>query len=689
MDPNHFDEPGLACPSCSREFEIPQKCVRPDDMEFLPVPRVLPCLHTVCQSCLEEMYERNPTHKAICPICRTESSFKGVGFLPLDVSILKNILSNSKADVMSFCNRCYDEVPSYSWCSTCSVALCEFHHQDHKLSVDTSKHGLQTFKEIAHQRVHIEPRLPAILCPEIAKSECTAYCHECKHVVSMHGALQNHSEHRTEDCLHGYNEMRAKMHKALDRSKIVGGELKIATRNVRTRLQELDRECDRATREIEDEFDGLRKLLNARESALMERLKVLSERKRSILTTQLNVFGEYLDESKLSSEVAETLLRDTDDMRTTSQDASYLVGVTDSIFDKVALIENKVKEIDLRPQSDADIAVSFNIAELSAVELNVPLLGCIQTAEDPDSMARDDLVEPEIGVLHSKHPHRLAYKQRKVQTHAPTISFSIKSEPAQSIQGASDVVGGSPSKGGVPNASKGSQHQSIVIEARSTEAIVEEGKANNAAKSHGQGVLLGQVILTTEMDKKLIHRHEIRSFYESVVMRNVPIMKITKEFLPISSIYKSSPDRGGFMDSNDRHERGRIDGRDRAVERGDRSRSQSVDRDEKRNDDTRDVYASHSREYRNNGGSGRDSYQQQVQYHEPHTPPRDQQHQQQQQYDEGKISEHSPTSSPDPVGGMDLRRHNDYLAHANDRVNRHGQHQHYQRESNYGAHGGN
>ncbi len=349
-----------------------------------------------------------------------------------------------------------------------------------------------------------------------------------------------------------------------------------------------------------------------------------------------------------------------------------------------------MKEIDLRPQSDADIAVSFNIAELSAVELNVPLLGCIQTAEDPDSMARDDLVEPEIGVLHSKHPHRLAYKQRKVQTHAPTISFSIKSEPAQSIQGASDVVGGSPSKGGVPNASKGSQHQSIVIEARSTEAIVEEGKANNAAKSHGQGVLLGQVILTTEMDKKLIHRHEIRSFYESVVMRNVPIMKITKEFLPISSIYKSSPDRGGFMDSNDRHERGRIDGRDRAVERGDRSRSQSVDRDEKRNDDTRDVYASHSREYRNNGGSGRDSYQQQVQYHEPHTPPRDQQHQQQQQqYDEGKISEHSPTSSPDPVGGMDLRRHNDYLAHANDRVNRHGQHQHYQRESNYGAQGGN
>jgi hypothetical protein len=222
-------------------------------MEFLPVPRVLSCLHTVCQSCLEEQRERSPNNKVLCPICRTEKEIKGVGFLPLDVSILKGVLANSSADVMSFCNRCYDEVPSYSWCQTCSVALCEFHHQDHKLSVNTSKHGLQTFQEIAHQHVHIEPRLPAIICPEIDKSECTAYCHECKHVVSMHGALQNHSEHRTEDCLHGYNEMRARVHTALDRSKSVGGELKVAARNVKTRLQELDRECDRATREIEDE----------------------------------------------------------------------------------------------------------------------------------------------------------------------------------------------------------------------------------------------------------------------------------------------------------------------------------------------------------------------------------------------------------------------------------------------------
>eukprot|EP00605_Chrysophyceae_sp_TOSAG23-4_P000661 GSChrysophyteH1.ASY1.ANO1.743.1 assembled CDS len=681
MDAN---EPGLACPSCSREFEIPQKCVRPDDMEFLPVPRLLKCLHTMCQSCLEEMRGRNDSNKVLCPICRTESEIKGVAYLPLDVSILKSILSSSKADVMSYCNRCYDEVPSYSWCPVCSVALCEFHHQDHKLSVDTSKHGLQTFKEIAHQRIHIEPRLPAVMCPEIDRADCTAYCHECKHVVSTHGALQNHSDHRTEDCLHGYNEMRAKLHTALDRSKQATGELKVATRRVRGRLQELDRECERATRQIEDEFDSLRKLLNQRESALMERLGVLSDRKRSILTAQLRKFSEYLDEGQSAIDVSETVLRDTDDMRTTSQDAAYLVGVADTIFDKVENLDKRVKGADLSPQSDADIAVSFNISELSAVELNVPLLGCIQTAEDPQSMAKDDLVEPEIGLLHSRHPQLQPHKQNRLQSHAPSISFSIKSEPPQQIKGEGDLLGNigfSPSKNNAA-ASKGSLTQSVVIEARSTEAIVREGLASNA-KGHGQGELLGQVILTTEMDKKLAVRNEVRSFFESVVIRNVPIMKITKEFLPSTNFTRSSPDR-------DWHERGRLDGRDRSTERNDRDRSSSFERNhysysDAKYDDNHEnnMYAQKLFQEQQEQQEQEQQQQQQQQQleqqrYQPHTPPRNEQY-----HDEGKHG-----SSPDPVGGMDLRRHNDYLAHANDKVKRHGQHIRYGRESNYGMQGG-
>ena len=82
----------MACPSCNREFELPHKSARPDDLEFLPIPRVLTCLHTVCQSCLEEMKGRSSVSKIVCPVCREDKEIKGVGYLPLDVTVLKTLL---------------------------------------------------------------------------------------------------------------------------------------------------------------------------------------------------------------------------------------------------------------------------------------------------------------------------------------------------------------------------------------------------------------------------------------------------------------------------------------------------------------------------------------------------------------------------------------------------------------------
>ena len=42
-----FMSDGVVCPICSREYELPRRfLVRADDIEFLPVPRKLGCLHT-------------------------------------------------------------------------------------------------------------------------------------------------------------------------------------------------------------------------------------------------------------------------------------------------------------------------------------------------------------------------------------------------------------------------------------------------------------------------------------------------------------------------------------------------------------------------------------------------------------------------------------------------------------------
>lgn len=85
--------------------------------------------------------------------------------------------------------------------------------------------------------------------------------------------------------------------------------------------------------------------------------------------------------------------------------------------------------------------------------------------------------------------------------------------------------------------------------------MVEARAANEpggAKAGPGQGALLGQIIFTTETDRRLLAKQEQRSFFESMVVRNIPVMKIVRETTPISmqlstASLHSSPSRlGGF-----------------------------------------------------------------------------------------------------------------------------------------------
>ena len=149
-----------------------------------------------CQSCLEDMWQKSNMLRGIssrntmtigsvsCPQCEHQQTIKkGVQYLPLDGSALSEIIPLNGTN-LSFCSRCHDEVPSYSWCGECSVTLCEFHHQDHKLSYNTSRHKVQTFKDISHHHVVIEPRMPPISCPQELEQDATLYCEECSGLLS-------------------------------------------------------------------------------------------------------------------------------------------------------------------------------------------------------------------------------------------------------------------------------------------------------------------------------------------------------------------------------------------------------------------------------------------------------------------------------------------------------------------------
>ena len=92
---------------------------------------------------------------------------------------------------------------------------------------------------------------------------------------------------------------------------------------------------------------------------------------------------------------------------------------------------------------------------------------------------------------------------------------------------------------------KGVSTHSIVIEARA----IQDNTDPSRRSQPGHGALLGQIIFTTETDKRLLAKQEQRNFFESVVVRNIPVMKIVREIMPTSSSTSSlhsSPSKTQF-----------------------------------------------------------------------------------------------------------------------------------------------
>ena len=112
-------------------------------------PKILPCLHSFCQKCLEglpqEREARGDTYYLSCPTCRqnTEIPREGVGAFPVAFHLnnLKEIMESLKKKASNpqqvTCND--HDKPLDMFCVTCETVICHYcafrTHKDHKCAL--------------------------------------------------------------------------------------------------------------------------------------------------------------------------------------------------------------------------------------------------------------------------------------------------------------------------------------------------------------------------------------------------------------------------------------------------------------------------------------------------------------------------------------------------------------------------
>ena len=279
-------------------------------------PRVLPCIHTFCLTCLKEYgKDKNPGDGIACPVCRLVSTLPKTGFagFPKNFFIDKLLEARNASDRrdstkcdVCMCSRKMDgtggEVNIASkYCAECQENMCDPCSQKH-LSMKISKlHRMFPLGSLPDELQW--KKLSKVACDQHAGEELKIYCWNCKQVGCLMCFVQLHQSHKCTDVNQVFDRMKDEIKndlKDIDQLMLKVGrqfeELKTEQEQYLEKTDKMEKEIKKRGEEIkhlvDEHTDGLIKQLTSKKS---QKLKAI-ETVRGELETQkirLESFKRY------------------------------------------------------------------------------------------------------------------------------------------------------------------------------------------------------------------------------------------------------------------------------------------------------------------------------------------------------------------------------------------------------------
>src|SRR6218665_182502 len=173
-------------------------------------PRMLPCIHTFCFQCLQEMVDKSdkkPGDEIQCPVCRKEFTLPNDGvqgiqknFFMAGMIEVRSTLNRSKmADIpcdVGLCNTKADGSESNtskatSRCLDCQENLCEDCSKMHKAFKVSRNHKVQKIDGEVGEEEAIKS-FNVMNCDIHRGKLLDYYCAECKKVVCVSCFVESH-----------------------------------------------------------------------------------------------------------------------------------------------------------------------------------------------------------------------------------------------------------------------------------------------------------------------------------------------------------------------------------------------------------------------------------------------------------------------------------------------------------------
>ena len=327
-------------------------------------PKILPCLHSYCKGCLEDMLKKSHEKKSImCPQCKVvhELSPQGIdGFTTFftinNLLELLHIHENSAAEtpVESIkCSSGLDENPAVARCLTCSDYLCESCCTIHRKLKMSKDHDVKTLNEIkqSDKKIGVQSLHKKQHCAEHEDELLKIYCKTCKKVMCLLCAVVTHKNH---DYV-VISAVRAELQKQLEKqiSEVQAKTIEFQNHQKYTEnLLRISNEAAKSSeREINKAFDEVIAGFEARRVQLLAEVHSVHESEVKQITAESESLACSLSRLLGSIQFTKQLLDNGDDVEVTAisdRTAQTLCSLTKMTWDM-----NMLKPSLLRPKFES------------------------------------------------------------------------------------------------------------------------------------------------------------------------------------------------------------------------------------------------------------------------------------------------------------------------------------------------
>jgi len=267
----------LSCSICKNQMEISNDSNK--------LPKVLPCLHTFCSSCLTDLKTKG-NGNIKCMICETINEVSSVDELPNNYEVMKSIKLLSIYSAVHYCESCLSQTLAEYKCIDCESTFCESHRFRH--SEVKRNHQLISLED-EHSNENSVNFIPKCTISGHQTMGLDYYCENCEKLVCSSCGLTNHSQlgHNVLTVLQSVNKNRKpieELSKSIE-PKVLNFEDSLT--QINQILEEIEINHKKTENEIKNESEMMRNAINEREKRLLCQLNEITKGKQNNLQNQL------------------------------------------------------------------------------------------------------------------------------------------------------------------------------------------------------------------------------------------------------------------------------------------------------------------------------------------------------------------------------------------------------------------